>query len=120
MLLFLLLAACAQREPQAIRQPESSVQQPILSVEEKETVAPTPTPNRECLIECGKGLQSCRRLNQPQHGECVDVARRELKNCLATGDDAYCRFAYSKSREQCFTAHMAGCDILLNSCANQC
>ncbi len=121
LLLFLMLAACAQREPgKAIELPESYVQQPILPVEEKETVMPSPTPDKECLFECGKSLQLCRRLNQPQYSECVDVARGTLKNCLTTGDDAYCRFAYSKSREQCFTVYMAGCDILLNSCASKC
>jgi len=122
-LLFFLLIACAQQKvPRAIELPGPEaydVQQQVPIVIEQPVVT-IPTPNKECRKQCDVALQSCRSKSQPPFSVCVDKARTAMKDCLRTGDDAYCRFEYSKSRTICFNSFMAGCDILFNTCMSKC
>ncbi len=130
--ILLLLAACFPIYPgQAMQKPEQPVYYPRqipqapVKIEPPIIVStpalqPTPTPNKECRKECGSTLQSCRGKSQPPFSACVDKARTAMKNCLAAGDDSYCRFEYSKSRTICFDSFMAGCDILFNTCVSKC
>jgi hypothetical protein len=130
-IILLVLSACIQTEiypGQAVQKPlpvYPPSQEPIVvPVVERPTVIPslqpTPTPNKECRKQCDSALQSCRAKSQPQFSVCVDNARTAMKDCLRTGDDAYCRLEYSKVRTVCFNSLMAGCDILFNTCVSNC
>lgn len=128
--ILLLLSACYEIYPgmgQATQKPvypQPIPQEPVytIPVVEQPIVVPTlqPTPNKECRKQCDSALQSCRAKSQPQFSVCVDMARTAMKDCLNGGDDAYCRFEYSKSRTICFNSLMAGCDILFNTCVSDC
>jgi hypothetical protein len=125
-IILLILSACIQTEiypGQAVQKPQPIPQEPVyIPVVEQPAVIPTlqPTPDKECRKQCDGALQSCRNKNQPQFGVCVDNARTAMKDCLRTGDDAYCRLEYSKVRTVCFNSLMAGCDILFNTCVSNC